>query len=77
MAGAVFGRGACRRDPEAVYASATDLTSRGRHGVVARQEILNGRKRRFPSRPRLAPLAVLSPGPRLAGIPSKGVGNGT
>ncbi len=35
MAGAIFGRGACRRVPEAVYASATDLTNRGRHGDFA------------------------------------------
>ncbi len=31
-----FSRGACRRDPKAEYASATDLTNRGRHGDVAR-----------------------------------------
>ena len=29
MAGAIFGRGTCRRDPEAAYASATHLTNPG------------------------------------------------
>ncbi len=32
MAGAIFGRGDFRRDPEAVCASATDLANGGRHG---------------------------------------------
>ncbi len=47
MAGAIVGRGDCRRDPAAVYASVTDLTNRSRHGDVARRTsgaVINGNR---------------------------------
>ena len=54
MAGAIFWRGDFRRDPEAVYASATDLTNRGRHGDF--EQALRERKIAV-SRPQPADLA--------------------